>query len=66
VLIAGVIMLVIPGPGLLTMAAGLIILSTEFEWADKYLQSVKKKIKTAYDKSKIKQEKPQASQKKKK
>lgn len=33
VLIAGVVMLVIPGPGLLGIAAGLAILATEFTWA---------------------------------
>lgn len=52
VIIAGIILLVIPGPGLLTVAAGLLILSTEFEWAERHLNNVKKKIQETYEKSK--------------
>lgn len=52
VVIAGVILLVIPGPGLLTIAAGLVILSSEFEWAERHLQNIRKKIREAYEKSK--------------
>jgi hypothetical protein len=33
VLVAGIAMLVLPGPGLLSIAAGFAILSTEYEWA---------------------------------
>jgi uncharacterized protein (TIGR02611 family) len=33
VTLAGVAMLVLPGPGLLAIAAGLAILATEFAWA---------------------------------
>lgn len=58
VIIVGLILLFIPGPGLLTIAAGLLILSSEFEWAERHLKSVKKRIKDAYEKSKAKQKKP--------
>jgi uncharacterized protein (TIGR02611 family) len=58
VIIIGVILLAIPGPGLLTIAAGLIILSTEFEWADRHLKNVKKRISSAYEKTKNKHKKP--------
>ena len=40
-LIAGVAMLVLPGPGLLTIAAGLAILATEFAWARRLLDQLK-------------------------
>jgi uncharacterized protein (TIGR02611 family) len=35
--IAGVLMLVLPGPGLLAIIAGLAILATEFAWAEAVL-----------------------------
>jgi uncharacterized protein (TIGR02611 family) len=41
VILAGLIMLVIPGPGLLTVAAGLAILATRFAWAKKRLEQMK-------------------------
>jgi len=42
-LVAGTAMLVLPGPGLLTMALGLTLLSVEFVWARRLLDRVKKK-----------------------
>ena len=44
VLVAGVIMLVTPGPGLLAMAAGLAILSKEYRWAKRLRQKVLARI----------------------
>ena len=38
---AGVVMLAIPGPGWLTIAAGLALLATEFDWARRLLDRVK-------------------------
>lgn len=44
VLVAGgIAALVLPGPGLLMLAAGLVILSQEYEWAERRLEPVKKK-----------------------
>jgi uncharacterized protein (TIGR02611 family) len=40
-LAAGVAMLALPGPGWLTIAAGLAILAREFEWARRLLNRVK-------------------------
>lgn len=40
-LAAGVVMLVLPGPGWLTIAAGLAILASEFVWAHTLLQRLK-------------------------
>lgn len=56
VILAGVVLLVIPGPGLLTIGLGLLILSTEFEWAERHLKNIKQRIRSAYEKSKKKKE----------
>lgn len=40
-LLAGIVMLVVPGPGWLTIAAGLAILATEFPWARRALDAIK-------------------------
>lgn len=49
VLIAGGIMLVTPGPGLVAIAAGLAILATEYAWAERMLDRVKERARTARD-----------------
>ena len=41
--VAGVAALVLPGPGLLMIFAGLVILSQEYEWAERRLEPVKRK-----------------------
>ncbi len=41
VLLAGVAMLVLPGPGLIVMFVGLAILATEFAWAEAMLDRTK-------------------------
>ena len=38
---AGLVMIVAPGPGLLTIALGLAMLATEFKWAQRWLDNVK-------------------------
>jgi hypothetical protein len=43
VVAAGVAMLVLPGPGLLVIVAGLAILATEFAWAERALDTAKRK-----------------------
>ena len=40
-LVAGIAMLVLPGPGWLTIAAGLAVLATEFAWARRWLDQLK-------------------------
>lgn len=42
--IAGIFMLFFPGPGILTLAAGLALLSTEFVWAQRWLGKMRRKI----------------------
>jgi uncharacterized protein (TIGR02611 family) len=39
----GLAALVLPGPGLLLLLAGLIVLSQEYEWAERRVEPVKKK-----------------------
>ena len=43
VLLAGVVMLVTPGPGWVTIALGLAILAAEFVWARRLLDHLKAK-----------------------
>ncbi len=47
VVIAGVAMLVLPGPGLLVVAAGLAILASEFEWAERLMHRVRERAEAA-------------------
>lgn len=42
-IVAGLAALVLPGPGLLMLAAGLVILSQEYEWAERRLEPIKNK-----------------------
>lgn len=41
VVLFGIAMIVLPGPGILTIAAGLAILAIEFAWARRWLKKVK-------------------------
>jgi hypothetical protein len=40
-LLAGTVMLALPGPGWLTIAAGLAVLAREFTWAERWLNHLK-------------------------
>jgi uncharacterized protein (TIGR02611 family) len=48
-LAAGAAMLLLPGPGLVTIALGLAILSAEFLWARRWLEHMKRHAGTARD-----------------
>ena len=41
--LAGIVALILPGPGLLLLLAGLVVLSQEYEWAERRVEPVKKK-----------------------
>ncbi len=41
--LAGIVALILPGPGLLLLLAGLVVLSQEYEWAERRVETVKKK-----------------------
>ena len=51
VTVAGVVMLVTPGPGLVVIIAGLAILSTQFAWAERALDRMKQRAIAARDKA---------------
>jgi len=40
----GIVLWVLPGPGLLTIAAGLVLLSRDFPWAARMLEHVRKRL----------------------
>ena len=44
IILAGVVMLVTPGPGWLTIFLGLAVLSTEFQWAKRLSQRAKQML----------------------
>lgn len=50
VLLAGIAMLALPGPGILVIIAGLAILAREFTWAEKTLDRTKAQAVKAKDK----------------
>lgn len=52
VVITGVILMPLPGPGLLIVIAGLMILATEFAWAERHLSRVKDYAKRTADAAK--------------
>ena len=41
-LLAGAAMIVLPGPGIITIALGLAVLARDFEWARRMLDRLKK------------------------
>jgi uncharacterized protein (TIGR02611 family) len=47
--VAGLVMMVTPGPGLLVIIAGLAVLATEFAWAERMLDKAKEKATGARD-----------------
>ena len=49
VLLAGIAMLVLPGPGIVVIIAGLAILGTEYVWAQRLLRIAKEKASQAKD-----------------
>lgn len=49
VILAGVAMLVLPGPGMLVIIAGLAILATEYVWAQRLLRTARARFDQAKD-----------------
>lgn len=52
VVLLGIAMLVLPGPGLLTIVGGLAILSLEFAFAKRWLERIKRTTRKAVDEAK--------------
>ncbi len=48
ILLMGIAMLVLPGPGIITIIAGLAILATEFVWARQLLHKMKERAKNMH------------------
>lgn len=46
-LVGGLALLVLPGPGLLAVFAGLVVLSQQYEWAERRLEPVERMAKRA-------------------
>lgn len=46
-IVVGLVMLVVPGPGLLAILAGLAVLATEYAWARRALDETKRRTKGA-------------------
>jgi hypothetical protein len=57
VVLVGIAMLVLPGPGILVIIAGLAILATEYVWAERLLRMAKERAVQAKDKVLRKQSK---------
>lgn len=51
VLIAGLIMMVTPGPGLLGIVVGLAILATEWDWAQRLLETARRALERSREKA---------------
>ena len=49
--IGGIILLPLPGPGWLVIFAGLAVLATEYVWAERALDNAKRKAKAAASKA---------------
>ena len=45
IVVVGIITIPLPGPGWLTVIAGLFVLATEFTWAERLLEFTKKHVK---------------------
>jgi len=57
VFIVGVILIPLPGPGLLLCFVGLYVLSLEFDWAEQRLSAARRQIKAIYLKAKARADK---------
>lgn len=56
ILILGIVLIPLPGPGLLICFAGLFILALEFEWAKTHLERSKTEIRKVTAKAKARQD----------
>lgn len=53
----GIVLIPLPGPGVLVCLLAFFVLSLEFEWAAKYFDRFKAELKKIYDQSKERQRK---------
>ncbi len=43
-ILAGLAMMVLPGPGVITIASGLVVLSRDVKWADRLLRNLRRRV----------------------
>jgi len=51
VILAGLVMLVTPGPGVVVILAGLALLSTQYAWAERMLDRARERAKGALERA---------------
>ncbi len=61
-ILAGIVLLALPGPGWLVIILGLAVLATEYVWAERALNLAKKKAKAAASKARAKMRRGSANQ----
>ncbi len=61
-IIGGIILLPLPGPGWLVIFAGLAVLATEYVWAERALDTAKKKAKAAARKARARMRRGSANE----
>jgi uncharacterized protein (TIGR02611 family) len=52
-LVLGVLMLVLPGPGLLGLFLGLTVLATEYHWARRLVEPVRRRVRDARERRRM-------------
>ncbi len=50
VLIIGILLIVFPGPAFIVIPIGLAILATEYEWAKKVFDKIKRRVQKTFNK----------------
>lgn len=60
--LVGIALLVLPGPGLLLIAAGITLLGTEYHWARRLVEPIKKRLQQAKKPREVKAEGKRPSQ----
>lgn len=53
-LAVGIVLIPLPGPGLLVCFLGLLVLSLEFDWAERHLTTIKNQLRAIIQKAKPK------------
>ena len=61
-ILAGIVLLVLPGPGWLVIILGLAVLATEYVWAERALDLAKRKAKAAAAKARARIRRGSANQ----
>ena len=61
-LAVGIVLIPLPGPGVLVSLLAFFILSLEFDWAERYFQQAKSILKKIYDEAKEKADRIENSQ----